>query len=60
MNSVSKFFSEVKTETKKVSYPSKDELVGSTWVVIIASIIMSFYLGLIDWGLSSLVKILLQ
>ncbi len=54
------FFREVKVEMKKVVYPSKDELLGSTWVVIITSIVISVFLGIVDLGLSKLVKIALR
>ncbi len=54
------FLKEVKIEMKKVVYPSRDELIGSTKVVIITVFIVSFYLGVIDLGLSKLVKMLLR
>ncbi|MEJ2325117.1 MAG: preprotein translocase subunit SecE [Nitrospirota bacterium] len=54
------FMREVKMEMKKTVYPSKDELLGSTWVVIITVFIVSFYLGVIDVGLSRVVRVLLR
>jgi preprotein translocase subunit SecE len=57
---IKQFLREVKVELKKVVFPSRDELKGSTWVVIITVIVMSFYLGLVDLGLSNLVKMLLK
>ena len=54
------FLKEVKVEIKKVVYPSRDELVGSTKVVIITVFIVSLYLGVIDLGLSKLVKMLVR
>jgi preprotein translocase subunit SecE len=60
INRIKQFFREVKVEIKKVVFPSKDELVGSTWVVIITVLIVSFYLGMVDMGLSELVKRLLR
>jgi preprotein translocase subunit SecE len=54
------FFREVQVETKKVVFPSKDELIGSTWVVIITVFIISLFLGIIDLGLSKLVGIALR
>lgn len=54
------FFQEVKIEAKKVNYPSKDELIGSTWVVIITVIIISFFLGIVDVGLSKIVAAILR
>lgn len=57
---IKQFFREVKVEIKKVVYPSKGELVGSTWVVIITVFIVSFYLGIIDLGLSRIIRVLLR
>ncbi len=57
---VKNFFSEVKIETKKVNYPTKEELIGSTWVVIITVIIIAVFLGLIDFGLSRIIKLILS
>ena len=43
-----RFLREVKLEMKKVSWPSRREIQGSTVVVIITVIIMATYLGLLD------------
>ncbi len=42
------FLSEVKSELKKVSYPTRDETMGSTSVVVVFCVIMSIYLSMID------------
>ena len=60
LNKVKEFFREVKLETKKVVFPSKDELVGSTWVVIITVVIIYVFLGVVDLGLSRLVGMALR
>lgn len=57
---VKEFFGEVKVETKKVVYPTREELIGSTWVVIITAIIISIFLGVIDLSLSKIVKIAIR
>jgi len=57
---VKDFFREVKIEIKKVVFPSKDELIGSTWVVIIVVLIISMFLGIVDFGLSRLVGLALR
>ncbi|MGO9614034.1 MAG: preprotein translocase subunit SecE [Dissulfurispiraceae bacterium] len=54
------FFKEVKVEAKKVNYPLRDELIGSTWVVICAVLFVSVFLGAVDLGLSTLVKVLVK
>jgi preprotein translocase subunit SecE len=59
-NRVTDFFKEVKVEIKKVIYPTKEELIGSTWVVIITVIVISLFLGIVDMGLSKLVKVTLK
>jgi preprotein translocase subunit SecE len=57
---VREFFREVKIEVKKVVYPNRNELIGSTWVVIITAVVISVFLGIVDLGLSRLVKIALR
>ena len=48
MNKIQKFFSDVKFEMKKVSWPTWDELKGSTFVVISFYNIVSVFLFFID------------
>jgi preprotein translocase subunit SecE len=60
LNRIREFFREVKIEIKKVVFPAKDELIGSTWVVIITVIIISLFLGIVDLGLSKLVRMALR
>lgn len=60
IDKIKEFFREVKVEIKKVVYPSREELIGSTWVVIFTSIVISVFLGVVDLGLSRLVKIALR
>jgi preprotein translocase subunit SecE len=52
---IKQFFREVQVETKKVVYPSREELIGSTWVVIITVMVISMFLGVVDLGLTKLV-----
>ncbi len=59
-NKIKEFLKEVKIEIKKVIYPNRDELIGSTWVVIIMVILVSLFLGVVDLGLSRLVSRLLR
>ncbi len=57
---IKEFFREVGFELKKVVFPSKEELIGSTWVVIIAVIIVAIFLGIVDVGLAKIVERLLR
>ena len=57
---IKQFFKEVKVETKKVVYPNKEELIGSTWVVIITVMVVSVFLGIVDLTLTKLVGLALR
>ena len=54
------FLREVKIELKKVTWPSRKETLASTAVVIIIVVIISSFLGLVDMGLSSLIRFVLR
>ncbi len=54
------FLREVKVELKKVTWPTRKQTIGSTVVVIILVMIISLFLGVVDLGLSSLVRAVLQ
>jgi preprotein translocase subunit SecE len=60
LNKVKDFVREVKIELKKVVFPTREELIGSTWVVIITVVVISLFLGIIDLGLSKMVAIALR
>jgi preprotein translocase subunit SecE len=60
LNKAIQFLREVKVELKKVTWPSRKQTIGSTVVVIILVLIVSIFLGVIDIGLSSLVRVVLQ
>jgi preprotein translocase subunit SecE len=50
-NRIAEFFHDVKLELKKVVFPSKKEVIGSTWVVIVSVLIASVFLGIVDMAL---------
>ena len=47
-SSVEEFIREVRTELKKVFFPTRSETIGSTTVVIVFCIVMSLYLSVVD------------
>ncbi|HXX56921.1 MAG TPA: preprotein translocase subunit SecE [Thermodesulfovibrionales bacterium] len=57
---IKEFFGDVKVEIRKVVYPTREELIGSTWVVITTVVVISVFLGFVDSGLSKIVKIALR
>jgi len=54
------FLREVKVELKKVVWPSRKQTIGSTVVVLILVMIISVFLGMVDIGLSSLIRVVLK
>ena len=53
------FFKQVKSEAKKVTWPTRQETVSSTIAVFIMVVIASLFLFVTDQVLSFLIKILL-
>ncbi len=56
--SIPRFLSEVKAEMKKVSFPSRDEVIGTTVVVLLTTFIFGFYLWLADLVIVQFFKLL--
>lgn len=54
-----KFFRETKAEMRKVTWPTRDELVGSTKIVIIATLVVTLFIGFIDQILTLIIRRLL-
>jgi len=54
------FVLEVVSELRKVTWPNRKETLGTTGVVLILVIIVSIYLGLVDYALSHLVRVLIR
>jgi len=59
-NKSAQFLREVKVELKKVTWPSRKQTVGSTVVVIVLVMLISLFLGVVDFGISSLIRMVLQ
>ncbi len=59
LDKVLQFLREVKVELKKVTWPSRKQTIGSTVVVIVLVFIISLFLGIVDIGLSSLIRVIL-
>ncbi|MBN2407986.1 MAG: preprotein translocase subunit SecE [Elusimicrobia bacterium] len=57
---INKFLREVLFEVKKVTWPGRKELVGSTIVVVILVIFVALYIGFIDFVLSRLLSVIIQ
>ena len=59
MLKIGRFISQVRTEMGKVSWPSRQELIGSTIVVLVSTIILALYIGGCDLFLSRAINLLI-
>lgn len=58
--SITTFLSETKVELKKVTWPTKQELIANTIVVIIAVVLCAALIWIIDSIFSMLFRMILQ
>ncbi|MDY0304095.1 MAG: preprotein translocase subunit SecE [Sphaerochaeta sp.] len=49
MKKLFKYFKESRQELKKVVWPSREAVISSTKVVIISTVLVAIFLGLIDF-----------
>ena len=54
------FVREVLIEFRKVTWPSRAELLNSTTVVIVVTVVLAFFLGGVDIGLARIVERILR
>ena len=55
-----KFLQEVKTEFKKVTWSDRNELIGSTSVVIVSVVILATFIGVCDFVCAKLINIIIR
>ena len=60
IGSIRKFFAEVISELKKVSWTTRKDLLDSTWVVIVSSAILGLFIGVVDFVLSRVMTFLIK
>jgi preprotein translocase subunit SecE len=56
---VKQFLKDSKTELRKVTWPTPKQTLASTSVVIIVVVIISVFLGVVDFGLSKIIRMAL-
>jgi len=59
MNNILVFFRESWAELKQVAWLTVPQMIASTWMVIILVIIMAIYVGVIDYILAWIFRVLL-
>ena len=57
---VREFVQEVLLEFRRVTWPTRQELINSTVVVLALTVVVAFFLGGVDIGLSKLVQRILR
>ncbi len=55
-----KFLQEVKTEFKKVSWSDRNELIGSTSVVIVSVALLATFIGVCDFVFAKIINIIIR
>ena len=56
LDKIKKYLKETAAELRKMTFPSKDELVGSTIVVIVVSLIIAVFIGVVDRILTLMIR----
>jgi preprotein translocase subunit SecE len=54
------FFEQSKVEIKKVTWPSKKETIATSIAVVVMTIVMAVYLGLVDVVLAKIIEAILS
>ncbi|MCK4852132.1 MAG: preprotein translocase subunit SecE [Candidatus Omnitrophica bacterium] len=60
MFKIGRFLGQVKTEMGKVAWPSREELISSTVVVILATLVLGVFIGICDFVLSRFINIVIS
>ncbi|MDP2921557.1 MAG: preprotein translocase subunit SecE [Candidatus Omnitrophota bacterium] len=60
LGKIAQFVTEVKVEMQKVAWSTKEELVGSTAVVIISTLLLAGFIGMVDIVLSKFIGLILR
>lgn len=59
MNKITDYFRGVLAETKKVTWPSRKQVINHTIIVVVAVVAAMAIFGIIDFGLSKLLEFLI-
>ncbi len=56
LEKVKKYLKETVAELRKMTWPTKHELIGSTIVVVVVSLVVAIFIGIVDRALTFVVK----
>ena len=60
LGNIRKFLSEVRAEMQKVTWSTREEIMGSTAVVLMTMLILSTFIGISDFILAHALSVLLR
>ena len=58
MDKIKKFLKEVLAELRKVTWPTKEELIGSTIVTVVVSLVVAVFIGIVDRVLTIIIQMI--
>jgi preprotein translocase subunit SecE len=53
---IKNYFAETRVELRKVTWPKRGELKDATRVVVVASILLTIFIGIVDQILTTIIK----
>jgi len=57
---IKNYLTETRIELRKVTWPNKNELKDATRVVVVASILLTIFIGIVDQILSNIIKLVFR
>jgi preprotein translocase subunit SecE len=54
------FFQDVSAEFKRVSWPTRQATLQSTGIVLVVTLVVALFLGLVDLGLTSAIQTIIK
>lgn len=60
LTKIKTFLREVRAELRKVSWPSREVTIASTWVVIAVCFIFAVYFAIVDYSLGLVIRAFLE
>ncbi|MEN6474704.1 MAG: preprotein translocase subunit SecE [Syntrophaceae bacterium] len=59
MEKITRYLKEVRAELKKVTWTGRKEITSGTIAVLVLCVIISLFLAVVDFGLSSIVRLVM-
>jgi len=60
MNKATKFLKEVQTELKKVTWPTQEQSLRLTAIVVGVSLFVGLYIGVLDYALTKIIEVVVK